>query len=165
MKKFEGFSPASRIWVYQNNRPFSDNEVTLLHESSKIFAEDWSAHNDKLKAATEILYNRFIIFCVDENVTSASGCSIDKSIHYIKQVEKDFNVFLMNRQLIAYKLDDKILSSPLNVFVELFHQNKINADTVVFNNLVDTLNSFQESWETPLKNCWIYQHIQTEKAF
>ena len=165
MKIFEGFSPASRIWVYQNNRPFSDVEVVQLRESSKLFADNWSAHSEQLKAAAAILYNRFIIFCVDEHVASVSGCSIDKSIHYIKQVEKDLNVFLLNRQLIAYKIEEKVQSSPLNLFIELYQQGKVNSNTIVFNNLVDALQAFNTSWETPLKNSWIFRHIQTEKAF
>ena len=165
MKIFEGFSPASRIWVYQSNRPFTDDEVKQLNESAQIFINNWTAHNAQLKGVSGILYNRFIIFCVDEKVTSASGCSIDKSIHYIKQVEKDMNVFLLNRQLIAYKIDDKVVSCPINSFTELFQQGKINAQTIVFNNLVDTLDTFRVNWEVPLRNSWIFQHIQTEKAF
>ena len=165
MKIFEGFSPASRIWVYQSNRPFTDDEVKQLNESAQIFINNWTAHNAQLKGVSGILYNRFIIFCVDEKVTSASGCSIDKSIHYIKQVEKDMNVFLLNRQLITYRMDDKIISCPINSFTELFQQGKINAQTIVFNNLVDTLDTFRVNWEVPLRNSWIFQHIQTEKAF
>lgn len=165
MKIFEGFSPASRIWIYQSNRPFTEDEVLHLRKESSMFVNNWTAHNDKLKATSEILHNRFIAFCVDENVAAVSGCSLDKSIHYIKQVEKDLNVFLLNRQLIAYKNGDNVLSCPMNAFVELYQQGKINADTIVFNNLVDTLSSFRNGWETPLKNSWIFRYTQTEKAF
>ena len=97
MKIFESFAPASRVWVYQSNRPFTAEEEQQLRESSKLFADNWTAHNDQLKAAAVILHHRFIVFAVDENVASVSGCSIDKSVNYIKQVEKELNIFLLNK--------------------------------------------------------------------
>ena len=36
----------------------------------------------------EIYKNQIIIVKVNEEVTSASGCSIDKLTHFIKQIEK-----------------------------------------------------------------------------
>ncbi len=165
MKIFEGFAPASRVWVYQSNRPFSASEEQKLNERSKKFTENWTAHDDQLKAAAVIMYHRFIVFAVDENIASVSGCSIDKSVNYIKQVEKDLNVFLLNRQLIAYKNDEVVVSSPLNVFIELYKQGKVNSDTIVFNNMVDTLATFQSEWEIPLNKSWIFGQIPMEKAF
>ena len=165
MKIFESFTPSSRIWVYQSNRPFTLEEEKQLSIQVKQFTSNWTAHDDRLKADAEVLYHRFIVFAVDENVTLVSGCSIDKSLHFIKQAEKEFNIFLLNRQLIAYREGDKITSSPLNSFINLYKEGKVTDETNIFNNTVDTLVSFQTSWEIPLKNSWIFQHLQTEKAF
>lgn len=165
MKIFEKFNPSSRVWIYQSNRPFTLEEENKLSHQLKQFTSNWTAHDDQLKADSEILFNRFIVFAVDEDVASVSGCSIDKSLHFIKQAEKDFNIFLLNRQLIAYKENDKILSCPLNSFIKLYKDGKLTDETIIFNNTVDTLSTFQTMWEIPLKNSWIYQHLQTEKAF
>jgi hypothetical protein len=78
---FENLPEESKIWVYQSNRKFSDTEFSEI-ESAFSFLENWAAHN-KFSFLLSAKYNRFIILAVDQDVQSATGCSIDASVEFI----------------------------------------------------------------------------------
>src|SRR5271165_5421624 len=97
------FSENSRVWVYQANKKLSDNEANQMQNDLNSFTTSWTAHNHQLKAKGEVRYNRFIILTVDESQAGASGCSIDKSVHFIKHLEQQFNINLLDRFNLAYR--------------------------------------------------------------
>ena len=151
------FSENSRVWVYQSDRKLTDGEVIQLQILLDNFTAGWTAHNNQLKAKGEIRYNRFLILTVDENQAGASGCSIDKSVHFMKQVEQQFNINLFDRFNLAYREGNEVLSVPRHNFEELLKQGRITTNTIVFNNMVQNLNELQNKWEVPFKDSW---HIQ-----
>jgi len=151
------FSENSRVWVYQSDRELTDNEALQIKVLLDNFTTGWTAHNNQLKAKAEIRYNRFIILIVDESQAGASGCSIDKSVHFMQQIEAQFGINLFDRFNLAYRKGSEVLSAPRAQFEELLKQGNINTDTIVFNNLVQNLTELDNKWEVPFKNSW---HIQ-----
>jgi len=151
------FSENSRVWVYQANRKLSDNEVLQVQTAVDNFTTSWTAHNNQLKAAGEIRYNRFIILTVDESQAGASGCSIDKSVRFINLLEQQFNITLLDRFNLAYREGAEVLSAPRKDFEELLKKGNINTNTIVFNNMVQNVKELQTKWEVPFKDSW---HIQ-----
>jgi hypothetical protein len=151
------FSENSRVWVYQSDRKLSDGEAQQVQIQLDSFAKSWTAHNDELKAKAEVRYNRFLILIVDESQAGASGCSIDKSVHFIKHIEEQFNIRLLDRFNLAYREGNEVLSAPRHDFEAMLKQGSINTNTIVFNNMVQNLNELQTKWEVPFKDSW---HIQ-----
>lgn len=148
------FSPASRIWVYQTNRELTETEIVKLQPLLNQFAQSWTTHNQQLKAAAQIVFNHFIILLVDESQAGASGCSIDKSVHFMKEVESEFNINLFDRFQTAYFSGDEIKTANREAFETLLREGKVNAETIVFNNMVSTLADLESKWQVPLKNSW-----------
>jgi len=148
------FSENSRVWVYQANRKLTDTEVRDIQSRLNDFATGWTAHNNQLKATAEVRYNRFLILMVDESQAGASGCSIDKSVNFIKQIEKEFNVGLLDRFNLAYREGNEVLSVQRHDFEEMLKQGAINSHTIVFNNMVQNLGELQTKWEVPFKDSW-----------
>ncbi|MDB5008937.1 MAG: transporter ATPase [Mucilaginibacter sp.] len=151
------FSENSRVWVYQSDKKLSDTEVQQIQSLLNEFTTGWTAHNNQLKAKAEIRYNRFLILIVDESQAGASGCSIDKSVHFMQQLEKQFCIKLFDRFNLAFREGNEVLSAPRHDFEALLKQGSINTDTIVFNNMVQNLNELQTKWEVPFKDSW---HIQ-----
>jgi hypothetical protein len=151
------FSENSRVWVYQADRKLSDSEVQQVQIQLDNFTTGWTAHNSQLKARGDIRYNRFIILIVDENQAGASGCSIDKSVRFISQLEQQFNIILLDRFNLAYRDGSEVLSAPRSDFETMLKQGDINTETIVFNNMVQSLQELQTKWEVPFKDSW---HIQ-----
>lgn len=148
------FSSHSRVWVYQSDRKLTDAETLQIQVLLDNFTTVWTAHSNQLKAKAEIRYNRFLILFVDESQAGASGCSIDKSVNFMKQLEQQFGINLFDRFNLAYRSGEEIVSVPRNQFEELLKQGKITSDTIVFNNLAQTLADLQTKWEVLFKDSW-----------
>jgi len=151
------FSENSRVWIYQADRQLNEDETQRIQAQLDAFAANWTAHNNALKAKAEVRYNRFLILIVDESQAGASGCSIDKSVHVMKDIEQEFNINLFDRFNLAYRDGEEILSAPRAQFEELIKQQNINAHTTVFNNTIQTLADLHTKWEVPFKDSWHQQ--------
>lgn len=148
------YSPQSKVWIYQSNRLFSNTDFDYLHTVLNTFVQNWSAHNHDLKAGYEIRHQRFIVLIVDETQTGASGCSIDKSVHLMKKIEEHLSIDLFDRFQIAWKEGENIRVSNKLEFENLLASETVNAQTVVFNNLVKSYEEYLNQWETPITNSW-----------
>jgi len=151
------FSQNSRVWVYQSDKQLNDADVIKLQIMLDNFTTGWTAHNNQLKAKAEIRYNRFIVLIVDESQAGASGCSIDKSVRFMKDIEQQFGINLFDRFNLAYRSDEQILSVPRHTFEGLISNKTIDANTIVFNNMVQNLAELETKWEVPFKDSW---HVQ-----
>jgi len=151
------FSENSRVWVYQANRKLNDSEVSAIQKQVDEFTTLWTAHNNQLKARGEVRYNRFIILIVDETQAGASGCSIDKSVRFVQQLEQQYNMHLLDRFNLAYREGAEVFSAPRHDFENLLKQGAIDSKTIVFNNMVKDLTELENKWEVPFKDSW---HMQ-----
>ncbi len=148
------FSPQSKVWIYQSDRLFTASDLAYLNDILGEFTKNWTAHTQQLKAGYEIKYGHFIVLIVDETLTGASGCSIDKSVHLMKQIEEKLNINLFDRLQIAWKNGESFKISSKPEFEQLAEAGIVNSQTIVFNNLVKDFQEYQTSWETPLVNSW-----------
>ncbi|MBK6839343.1 MAG: ABC transporter ATPase [Bacteroidetes bacterium] len=151
---FTSMPDHSRVWVYQSDRAFTSPDVEAIDQKIKAFLANWTAHDQALLASYEIRYNRFIVLMIDEKQAAASGCSIDKSVHFIQNLEKELNLSLMNRMLFAYKTAGNVSVVNRAIFEEKMEKGEITADTIVFNNLVQSKIDLDTKWEVPLKESW-----------
>src|SRR5580692_5682857 len=120
------FSENSPVWVYQSDRKLTEGEAQQIQIELDNFAKNWTAHNNQLRAKAEVRYNRFLVLIVDESQAGASGCSIDKSVNFMKQVEQQFGINLFDRFNLAYRSGSEILSVPRHTFEELLKNGAIN---------------------------------------
>jgi len=150
---FNNLPLKSRIWIYQSNRSFNDNEISKIATLIEPFLENWQRHGQNLQASYKIIYNQFIVVAVDEN-NEVSGCSIDASMHVMQQIEQQFKVDLTDKLQVAFKNGDNINTVSLAAFKKYVGLNKITPETIVFNNMVDTIEGLQNQWEIPTKQSW-----------
>jgi len=151
---FEELPEDARIWIYQSNRAFNDEEITELKIRLADFLEEWSAHGASLKAAYTLPYNRFIVIGLDQSQAEASGCSIDASVHFIQKLQDLYEVDLLDKMNVTFKQGQYLAYKDLKEFKSLVKNKAVSANTIVFNNLVNTKKDFKENWEVPLKDSW-----------
>lgn len=144
----------ARVWVYQSNTLLTDAEVNEITAQGKAFIESWTAHGAALKASFDVLYKRFIIISVDEQQALASGCSIDKSLAFIKSLEQRYNLKLLDRMQVAYRKEQTIEVCALSEFEKLAVAGAVTPQTIVFNNMITTKSDFDSNWEIPLQESW-----------
>ncbi len=152
--EFKQMPLEARVRVYQANRTFNEEELEKIKSILQDFMANWNNHGQGLKASFTIKYKQFIVLSVDENHKEASGCAIDSSVKIIKNIENEFKVDLMNKLNVTFKDGDNINLVSMADFKRYANENKINAKTIVFNNLVNTIADFNSNWEIEASNSW-----------
>lgn len=151
---YEELPKNSRVWVYQSEREFSQEEIDFISNQAKKFIENWTKHGSDLEGSFTIKYNQFLVLGVNEGFNNVSGCSIDASVHFVQELEKVLKVDMMNKMNISFMDGSNINVVKMNVFKEFVKENKINNETVVFNNMISTKDDFENQWEIPASQSW-----------
>src|SRR5690554_1233536 len=151
---FDTLPEDTRVWVYQSNRKFTDQEVTEIDAAVKAFVEEWAAHGDELQGSYTIRYNRFIVLAVNQQIFEVSGCSIDGSVRFIQSLEQKYGVDLLDKMNVTYKTGEFVAYKTLLDFKKMAKEKAVNRDTIVFNNLVNTVGEFKDFWEVPAHESW-----------
>jgi len=157
---FDTLPEESRVWIYQANRSFSEEEIKELTSKLEVFIEAWTAHGKDLQAGFKIVYKRFIVIALNQNLNTATGCSIDASVHFIQELEKDYNVDLMDKMNVSFKQGEFIAYKPLIDFKKMAKNNSVSKNTIVFNNLVTNIAEFKDNWEVPASESWHSRFIK-----
>jgi hypothetical protein len=144
----------SRVWIYQSEREFNQKEIEIISAKAEEFINSWTRHGDNLKGSFTIKYNQFLVLAVDENFNTVSGCSIDSSVRFVQQLEKELQLDLMNKMNITFKDNETINLVKLSDFQQFAKDKKISLETIVFNNMVNTKEDFENKWEIPAKQSW-----------
>jgi len=147
-------SENSRVWVYQSDRPFTIEEEQAIQKILNDFTTEWQAHGHALAALAEIYYHQFIVLSVDEQIAGATGCSIDKSVHLMKELESNFNINLFDRFRMAYRQGEGIINCSREEFEERIKKGIVDGQTLVFNNLISRRKELETSWNIPLAESW-----------
>ncbi|HKJ06466.1 MAG TPA: hypothetical protein VJ970_03285 [Flavobacteriaceae bacterium] len=152
--QYEAMPSDARVWVYQSTRKFTNEEENKLADEITAFLNSWKRHGKDLKASFKIFHNQLIVILVDEKYNPVSGCAIDASVNFMKQLEKEYNIDLTNNLNISFFQDTKLNVVPLKTFKEYIADKKVNANTTVFNNLVTTKAQLETDWEVAIANSW-----------
>jgi len=151
---FNNLPDSARVWIYQSNREFNKEELNKINEILKEFNNTWNNHGEGLKSSFIVKHNQFIVLGIDENHHEASGCSIDSSVQVMKKIENEFGVELFDRMKTAFKIGKNINIVSLADFQKYVKAGKINQDTIVFNNMVNTVGDFKLKWEVVANDSW-----------
>lgn len=151
---FDQLPDEARIWIYQSDRPFTEEEAAQIEKETAAFLTQWTAHGASLKAGFELRYRRFIVIGLDQQEHAASGCSIDASVHFIQQLEQRLGVTLLDRMNVTFRQGEYIAYKPLADFRKMARAKSVSANTIVFNNLVTHKGEYQDAWEIPAAESW-----------
>ena len=87
----------SRVWLYLSDRKLDSKEENFLNEKLTEFLGTWAAYNKKLVCDGTLLFSQYLVLAVNEDIESASGCSIDSSVRFVKNLGQELNVDFFNR--------------------------------------------------------------------
>jgi hypothetical protein len=144
----------SRVWMYQSDRVFTNQEIDLIAIKATAFIELWTRHGDNLKGSFTIKYNQFLVLAVDEGFNNVSGCSIDASVRFVKELENELQIDLMNKLNVSFKDGNNINIVKLADFQKFAKEQRITKETIVFNNMVQTKEEVENNWEIPASESW-----------
>jgi hypothetical protein len=140
---FETFPENRRVWVYSSNRFLIAEEKTFIEQKLKNFISQWATQGKDLYADAAILHNNFITISVDESKIPSSGCSIDSSVRFMKELGKELNIDFFNRLSVLIEKDGEL---------KRIHYNEIGeyTDWNLFNPVVNTIDELRNNWLIPI---------------
>ena len=151
---FKQLPDDARVWVYQCNRSFTEEEQAQLNTQLQEFINRWKVHGKDLLSAFELRYNRFIVIGASPDAHGVGGCSLDTLARFIQELETQYNVTLLDRMNVSYRQGEYIAYKNLPDFKKMVKDKAVSAQTIVFNNLVNTKLEYEENWEVPLEESW-----------
>lgn len=155
INNIDSHHPDSKLWIYTIKEIISEETAIRIVKSIEAFCQNWTAHNKELRAFWNMYDNRIILLGVDEHLNQASGCSIDKSVHLLQDLENELNITIFDRMLFSYSDGNKIQTLSRDEFQSGIDENIINSDTMVINTLAKNLQEWQLSGFQKLQDSWI----------
>ncbi len=160
----EEMDESSRVWIYQSSRLFTISEAFRIEKRLNEFVGSWNSHGSPVKGYANLFFGQFIVLMADETGSGVSGCSTDSSVRLIKEMENIFNVQLLDRQLLAFFINDKVQLLPLSQLSFGVTNGFILPDTLYFNNTVANKTELENNWIIPIKNSWLASLIAFPKT-
>ncbi len=155
LKDLGVFPDTSRVWVYQSDKEISSSHAEQVNDAIERFAHQWTSHNQALKATGGLLHNRFLVLIVNEYVAGVSGCSIDSSVAFVKQLGNALGVDFMDRLTFAYLDGDKVRTMSKQDLPDAYNSGIVDDSTLFFDNLVNSKADFVTRWMKPLGESWM----------
>jgi hypothetical protein len=154
----------SRVWVYQADRALLADEQALILSKGKAFTSTWAAHGHELMAELYLELKHFIIIALDEQVEAASGCSIDKSMRLILDLQKELGISFTNRLITAVYTAGEVRLFTYGEVKNELDQGGLSGNALVFDNTVQNLKALKTSWLKPLKETWLKKLLEHQNV-
>lgn len=156
---FKNLPETARVWIYQSDKKLESGQIDELSRQAEAFCEQWSAHSTPLKSAYKILHDKFLVLAVDEGFNMASGCSIDSSVRFVKNVEQQIGVNFFDRTQVAFLIDDNVYTTGLHAIKDEISSGKIEPDTLTFNLQAENVAEFYKNWLLPAQKSWMKRYF------
>jgi hypothetical protein len=157
---FEQMPGHARVWVYQSVKPLDAAAQAALAEALQQFTGGWDSHGIPLRASFRLLNGHFIVMAVDETAKDASGCSIDKSVHFVQELKRRFGLNLFDRSQQAFLVDDQVKFVEVKNLKAQVQAGAIGPETPSFNTLVNTVGQLQTEWLVPAAKSWLVRYFR-----
>lgn len=172
---FDSMPGHSRLWIYQANRAFTPSEKEDLSKGLKNLCDEWSAHGTPLHTSFSIPFDHFVVLAVDEQQNGASGCSIDGSVRFLKNLQQEAGLDFFDRTRAAFlrtslpvaagATSPEVALHALPELRTLFQNGTLSAETITFNNMVTTKAAWENHWQIQVKDSWLARYLpKTEVA-
>ncbi len=162
---YEKISPNARIWVYASHQPITQAQKDIVMTEMPVFLHQWTAHKQDLYASFIILWDRFLVIAIDENLQGASGCSIDASVRFVQQLGEKLHLDFLCRDIFFIKntaenSDTLGQISPLKI-KNAVQNNEITPETIIFNQNVTKKQDFDldNIWQQKAENTFLKKYF------
>jgi hypothetical protein len=159
-------SKASKIWIYRANQTLSTDENRICKYQLDTFIGQWQSHGNQLVAYCDILYNQFVVIMIDESIASASGCSIDKSVHFLEDLGRFMKIDFFDTGSIHILNNNSVVKyDSLVIFKDAILKGEIDENTMVFDQTVLTKEDFDSRWIAPVKSTWMKRLLPINPSY
>ncbi len=96
-----------------------------------------------------------LVIAVDETQALASGCGIDKSVKFVREMGDLLGIDFFQRTQVLYKDNNaKLNEKPIHEFWAMRKAGLIDDNTIIIDNTIKTMADLKSSWEVPFSKSW-----------
>jgi hypothetical protein len=150
---------SARVWVYTSDRLFSEQENNLIRLKFEIFLDSWQSHQQDVRSSFEIKEKRFLIVAVDESYNEISGCGIDKSFHFVQELEAELGISLTNKTNVVFEKDETQIVLPFVKIKDAISEDILSSDYLYYNTLVLNLGELRTNFKINVKEGWVKKYF------
>lgn len=162
---FEKLPDDARVWVFGAAGEMTSAASERLLDAVDDFLDDWNAHGSPLVCAREWRDNRFLAVGVDQSTAGASGCSIDGLFRTLQRLEPELGTTLLGAARVYYRdADGRVNVTTRPGFSRLAREEKIGAQTAVFDTSLTSAAQWRTEFERPAKESWHARLLSGEPA-
>ena len=156
---FDNLPARARVWIYQASRPLTEAELVSLLPRLAAFADEWTSHGRQLLASAQFLHRQFLVIGLDEAAAGASGCSIDASVRFVRELEQTLGVGLLEKSQMAFLAEGQLRLLTRRELRAAIAAGQVGPDTLYFNNTVTTKGELDDHWPAPAGQTWLAGHF------
>jgi len=161
---FDDLPASARVWIYQASRPLTSEEILQVLPQLARFSEEWTSHGNTLQASAEILHQQFLVIGLDESVAGASGCSIDASVRFVRQIEQALGLDLLDKSYLAFMQQGTLQLLKRTELKAAIAAGTLGPGTYYFDNTLATKGELATRWPRPAGETWLARYFgETEK--
>ncbi|MDA8595492.1 ABC transporter ATPase [Flavobacteriaceae bacterium] len=149
----DSFSGNDSVQIFPSSRKLYPQEVDPLKEKIEGFKIQISKEFDG-KVETLLIYERFVIFVFHFEDKAQMNVTYNSLNAFISNIEQELNITLMDRMNVCFKQGQYVQYKDLKAFKKLIKSKSVNAQTIVFDNLVTTVDDLKSYWELPISETW-----------
>ncbi|NQV77991.1 MAG: ABC transporter ATPase [Lutibacter sp.] len=152
---FKQLPDEAKLWIFPSSRKFYPQEIEGLKEKIEDFLSDWDDQGILIRCSFQLEYDRFIIIAVDDSLNSLSLEAHNLLITFIQELEKTFEVVLMDKMNVCYKQGEFVQYKDLIEFKKMMKAKGVSQKTIVFNNMIANKVDFKYNWEINIMDSWL----------
>lgn len=156
--EYSEVSDSAKVFIYPSSRKFYTTEIEELKEKIQQFLKTWSSNNTP-NISYQFLYNRFIVFFVDDEVPIENK-GIDSIVSFILELESAYKVSLLDKMNVCFKQGEYVQYKELKDFKALLKNRALTEKSIVFDNLVTSKIDFENYWETTIADSWYSRFVK-----
>ena len=150
----------SKLWVFPSSRKFYEQEISGLKENIESFLNSWTSEDQLFNCAYELKYDRFIVISVDNTDINLSLKTHDALSIFIQELEKKFEVILLDKINVCYKQGEFVQYKDIVEFKKMMKEKGVSSKTIVFDNMITTKEELENNWEINIMDSWLGRFLK-----
>jgi hypothetical protein len=160
---FNEISDSARVWVYQASRPLNQHELDAINTYLTREMAAWAAHGEALQGSFDVRFHQVFVVAVDEQVNQASGCSIDASMRWFKELGAAMNIDFFDRSCAVVQGEGLTLI-PLLEIKKAVLEGILKSDSMVIPLQTADVSAYRADWVVPATATWLAKYFQPQNA-
>ena len=135
---FDSLHHKSRVWVYISSKPLISYTKNNITYSFNDFKSSWKSHGEQLEGNLKFFKEKILIIGAQYLGSPMCGRSVDAHLRWINEINNDLDLYLLNRNNVAFSLNGNITIYHFNELDKLVENGTLNESTTYINSFITT---------------------------